>query len=177
MGKTTPIGAKTTGPTSAALVLAGALGCFAAGYGAHSLGSATKTIQKAVQSKMPAAIRNLLPSFTTASPKAKVELMPAIHEAVKPDLQSAPSVHAAVVVETEAVVLKAKEQLEPNESLGSGEQEEGRAAANDSKMTIATREGLPEAEISFACSGKPTAGLSSEARASVGTGSTNATMD
>eukprot|EP01043_Picozoa_sp_COSAG02_P007237 COSAG02_NODE_214_length_28689_cov_34.895523_11_plen_178_part_00 len=174
MGKTAASGAKTSGPTSATVVLAGALGCFAAGYGAHSLGSATKTIQKAVQSRVPAAIKNLLPRFSTASPKLKGELA---HQVVKP-AQNAPSMHAAVVAETtEAVVSVKPEQplKEPNKLLGNDEQEEKRAATNESKLATATREGLPEAEISFACSGKPTVCPSSDAKASLGTASTTST--
>ena len=82
MGKTVASASGTkTSSTPATVVLAGALGCFAAGYGAHSLGSATKSIHKAVQNKLPAAIKNLLPTFITAAPAKNAALAPASHEA------------------------------------------------------------------------------------------------
>ena len=66
MGKTAAGGSKPSA-RHATVVLAGALGCFAAGYSAHAVGSATKTIKKAVETRLPASIKNLLPAFAATS--------------------------------------------------------------------------------------------------------------
>ena len=152
MGKTAGASGTKTSSTPAAVVLAGAIGCFAAGYGAHSLGSATKTIHKAVQTKLPTAIKNLLPTFTTASPK-NTALAPAIHEA-KP-AESLPSVQATMVAKnTEVKVTKSEQPLrQPNKSLDHSGDEEGRADANETKLATTPAQGPPEAEVAFA-SGK-----------------------
>ena len=71
MGKTATGGAKATTPSQATAVLAGALGCFVAGYGAHALGGATKSIQKAVQTRLPASLKTMLPSLGFATPRNK----------------------------------------------------------------------------------------------------------
>jgi hypothetical protein len=156
MGKTAASGAKSS-PTPATVVLAGALGCFAAGYGAHSLGLATRTIQKAVQNKLPAAVRNLLPTFTATTPAVNAALAPAIHEA-KPaenpsSLQATVIAAETVVAEkTEAAVLKPEQPLRhPDKSLDQSVNEKGRADANESMAATTPHEGPPEAEVAFAC--------------------------
>lgn len=150
MGKTAASSGTKTSPTPATVVLAGALGCFAAGYSARSLASTTKTIQKAVKHKLPTAIKNLLLTFTATSPKLNASSASAMHEA-KPAV-SPPSVQAAVVTAKPVDAAVAEpEQCQTSQPKHKSDHEKKRATQDESEA-LTTRKGPPEADVTSACS-------------------------
>ena len=148
MGKTsTSCGGKVS-PTQATVILAGALGCFAAGYGTRCLGSATKSIGKAMQNKLPSSIKNLLPTLAATSSKLTAALSPATLEAKPAEKTHVAGGDAKVA---DAVVLKPEQpSQQPRESQHSTQHQENEASGFSDEFETGTgaSEGPPEAEVS-----------------------------
>jgi hypothetical protein len=152
MGKTaTGSAPKAALPVGQAGLLA--LGCFVAGYGAHALGGATKSIQKAVQTRLPASLKTMLPSLGFATPK-KLLSVPAVHEgkpAEKPrPLQAAatyPTAGEPVAVARETQPEKPTHEPPRQPQPQPQPQQQG---PGESEKAKDTSEGPPEAVVAAA---------------------------
>ena len=173
MGKTsTSCGGKVS-PTQATVVLAGALGCFAAGYGARCLGSATKTIQKAMHNKLPASIKNLLPTLAATSSKlttASTTLLSAVTLEAKPAEKT--HVTGGNTQAADAVVLKPEQpsqQAHESQHSKQGQKNEAGGAINEFETVVGAREGPPEAEVTTGVGGITSTCASAEVGGTEGT--------
>jgi hypothetical protein len=133
----------------------GALGCFVAGYGAHALGGATKSIQKAVQTRLPASLKTMLPSLGFATPK-KLLSPPAVHEgkpAEKPrPLQAAatyPTAGEPVAVARETQPEKPTHEP-PRQPQPQPQPQPQQQGPGESEKAKDTSEGPPEAVVAAA---------------------------